>query len=84
MDFNTITAMGALMKEMGYRPDQRVWNLWRDHSGEAIDSCPSHQSFELRIYAIFSNQPRELFTSIDFLQRPASGFEFYSSDNENG
>lgn len=25
------------MKEMGYRPDQRVWNLWRDHSGEAFD-----------------------------------------------
>lgn len=37
MDFNATAAVGALMKEMGYRPDQRVWNLWRDHSGEAFD-----------------------------------------------
>lgn len=37
MEFNATAAVGALMKEMGYRPDQRVWNLWRDHSGEAFD-----------------------------------------------
>lgn len=37
MDFDATAAVGDLMKEMGYRPDQRVWNLWRDYSGEAFD-----------------------------------------------
>jgi succinate dehydrogenase/fumarate reductase flavoprotein subunit len=37
MDFDANAAVGALMKEMGYRPDQRVWNLWRDNSAEAFD-----------------------------------------------
>ena len=37
MTFDANGAIGALMKEMGYRPDQRVWNLWRDYSGEAFD-----------------------------------------------
>ena len=37
MDFDGSAAVGDLMKEMGYRPDQRLWNMWRDHSGEAFD-----------------------------------------------
>lgn len=37
MDFNATAAVGGLMKEMGYRPDQRIWNMWRDNSGEAFD-----------------------------------------------
>ena len=37
MDFDGSAAVGDLMKEMGYRPDQRIWNYWRDHSGEAFD-----------------------------------------------
>ena len=30
-------AVGQLMKECGYRPNQRILNLWADHSGEAFD-----------------------------------------------
>ena len=30
-------AVGDLMKEMGYRCDQRIWNYWKDYSGEAFD-----------------------------------------------
>ena len=26
-----------LMKEMGYRPDQRLWNVWKDTNGEIFD-----------------------------------------------
>ena len=37
MTFDGSAAVGDLMKEMGYRPDQRLWNCWRDHSGEAFD-----------------------------------------------
>jgi succinate dehydrogenase/fumarate reductase flavoprotein subunit len=37
MTFDGTAAVGDLLKEMGYRPDQRVWNLWRDYSGEAFD-----------------------------------------------
>lgn len=37
MDFDGNAAVGDLMKEMGYRPDQRLWNYWRDRSGEAFD-----------------------------------------------
>ena len=37
MDFDGSAAVGDLMKEMGYRPDQRLWNYWRDKSGEAFD-----------------------------------------------
>ena len=37
MDFDGSAAVGDLMKEMGYRPDQRIWNYWRDYSGEAFD-----------------------------------------------
>lgn len=37
MEFNATAAVGDLMKEMGYRPDQRVWNIWRDYSAEAFD-----------------------------------------------
>lgn len=29
--------IGNLMKEMGYRPDQRLWNLWRDNNGPVFD-----------------------------------------------
>lgn len=29
--------VGQLMKECGYRPNQRLLNLWADHSGEAFD-----------------------------------------------
>lgn len=37
MEFDGSAAVGDLMKEMGYRPDQRLWNYWRDKSGEAFD-----------------------------------------------
>ena len=37
MEFDGSAAVGDLMKEMGYRPDQRLWNMWRDRSGEAFD-----------------------------------------------
>ncbi len=37
MDFDGNAAVADLMKEMGYRPDQRLWNYWRDKSGEAFD-----------------------------------------------
>lgn len=37
MEFDGNAAVGDLMKEMGYRPDQRLWNYWRDRSGEAFD-----------------------------------------------
>lgn len=37
MEFNATDAISDLMKEMGYRTDQRVWNIWRDYSGEAFD-----------------------------------------------
>jgi hypothetical protein len=37
MDFDGSAAVGDLMKEMGYRPDQRIWNYWRDYSGQAFD-----------------------------------------------
>lgn len=37
MEFDATLAVSDLMKEMGYRPDQRVWNIWRDYSGEAFD-----------------------------------------------
>lgn len=37
MEFDAISAIGDLMKEMGYRPDQRVWNIWRDYSAEAFN-----------------------------------------------
>lgn len=37
MDFDGAAAVGDLMKEMGYRPDQRIWNYWKDYSGEAFD-----------------------------------------------
>lgn len=30
-------AIGQLMKECGYRPNQRILNLWADNSGEAFD-----------------------------------------------
>jgi fumarate reductase flavoprotein subunit len=37
MPFDANAAVSDLMKEMGYRPDQRIWNYWRDFSGEAFD-----------------------------------------------
>lgn len=37
MDFDAQAAVADLMKEMGYRPDQRLWNHWRDESGKAFD-----------------------------------------------
>ena len=37
MDFDAQAAVADLMKEMGYRPDQRIWNHWRDESGAAFD-----------------------------------------------
>ncbi len=37
MVFDADAAVSDLMKEMGYRPDQRIWNIWRDYSGEAYD-----------------------------------------------
>ena len=37
MEFDGSAAVGDLMKEMGYRPDQRLWNYWREYSGEAFD-----------------------------------------------
>ena len=37
MTFDANSAVSDLMKEMGYRPDQRIWNIWRDYSGEAWD-----------------------------------------------
>lgn len=37
MEFDGAAAVGDLMKEMGYRPDQRIWNYWKDYSGEAFD-----------------------------------------------
>lgn len=37
MDFDAQAAVADLMKEMGYRPDQRLWNHWRDGSGKAFD-----------------------------------------------
>lgn len=37
MTFDADAAVSDLMKEMGYRPDQRIWNMWRDYSGEAFD-----------------------------------------------
>lgn len=30
-------AVGQIMKECGYRPNQRILNLWADYSGEAFD-----------------------------------------------
>ena len=30
-------AVGQIMKECGYRPNQRILNLWADNSGEAFD-----------------------------------------------
>ncbi|MGV8083387.1 MAG: FAD-binding protein [Coriobacteriia bacterium] len=35
LDKNAV--VGQIMKECGYRPNQRIWNLWADHSGEAFD-----------------------------------------------
>ena len=35
--FDVKAAINDLMKEMGYRPDQRVWNLYAQYSGEAFD-----------------------------------------------
>lgn len=35
IDRNAVVAQ--LMKECGYRPNQRILNLWADHSGEAFD-----------------------------------------------
>ena len=29
--------VGDLMKEMGYRPDQRLWNVWKDNVGSIFD-----------------------------------------------
>lgn len=29
--------IGNLMKEMGYRPDQRLWNVWKDNNGAIFD-----------------------------------------------
>jgi succinate dehydrogenase/fumarate reductase flavoprotein subunit len=37
MDFDPKAAISDLMKEMGYRPNQLLWNQWADHSGEAYD-----------------------------------------------
>lgn len=37
MDFDIKAAICDLEKEMGYRPDQRIWNLYGDYSGEAFD-----------------------------------------------
>ena len=37
MTVDGVSAVGDLMKEMGYRPDQRIWNYWKDYSGEAFD-----------------------------------------------
>lgn len=37
MDFDPRAAINAMMKEMGYRPDERVWNLWAEYSGPAFD-----------------------------------------------
>jgi succinate dehydrogenase/fumarate reductase flavoprotein subunit len=37
MDFDAKAAVSDLMKEMGYRPNQVVWNYWVDKSGEAFD-----------------------------------------------
>ena len=37
MEFDATYNVMSMMKEMGYRTDQRLWNLWRDHSGECYD-----------------------------------------------
>lgn len=29
--------IGNLMKEMGYRPDQRLWNVWKEENGKVFD-----------------------------------------------
>jgi len=29
--------VGNLMKEMGYRPDQRIWNVWLNNNGKIFD-----------------------------------------------
>lgn len=37
MDYDVNAAIANEMELMGYRADQRIWNLWRDYSGEAFD-----------------------------------------------
>ena len=37
MDFDPRAAVNAMMKEMGYRPDERIWDLWAQYSGPAFD-----------------------------------------------
>lgn len=37
MDFDPRGAINAMMKEMGYRPDERIWNEWAEYSGPAFD-----------------------------------------------
>ena len=37
MDFDARAAINAMMKEMGYRPDERLWNQWAEYSGPAFD-----------------------------------------------
>jgi succinate dehydrogenase/fumarate reductase flavoprotein subunit len=37
MSFDAKAAVADLMKEMGYRPNQIIWNTWADRSGEAFD-----------------------------------------------
>lgn len=37
MNFDVRAAVNDLMKEMGYRPDERVWDLYADYSGPAFD-----------------------------------------------
>lgn len=37
IDVDGKKAVSQLMKECGYRPNQRLLNLWANHSGEALD-----------------------------------------------
>lgn len=37
IDVEANRVIADLMKEMGYRPDQRLWNQWKDNVGKVFD-----------------------------------------------
>lgn len=71
MDFDAQAAVGDLMKEMGYRPDQRLWNHWRDESGAAFDWLiePAGDNVEFLVNTDTSYDPSKI--TIQALHFPA-------------
>lgn len=62
MEFNAVAAISDLMKEMGYRADQRLLNHWRTESGRVFDWFlePAQGNVELLTSGALSYDPDKI------------------------